>query len=322
LNKIHELSTNSLDLSFNALTLGQKPPDYDSRCPFPGLYAFEEKDREFFFGRENLTKDLADKLNRVKFLPILGTSGTGKSSLAKAGIIPYMEEREEGIDAVIMTPADDPLSALDKLIPADPKASQILLVDQFEEVFTHCKRNEIRIAFFDRLLALSKQMRVIITMRADFWGDCAPYEQLKQTMLTNQELITPMNAHELQIVMEKQAAVVGLRLQEELKYTILNSIEQEPGAMPLLQHLLKEMWNRRHGRWLPTSEYINLGGIQEAISVTADKIYKKLGEEEQRLMRNIFLRLSSPDEENLHEDGYRFSRRRQQRLNHWSSGIW
>ena len=115
-------------------------------------------------------------------------------------------------------------------------------------------------------------------------------------MLAHQMLIAPMTSAELRSAMEQQAASVGLRFEADLSNTILDAVEGEPGAMPLLQHLLLEMWKRRHGRWLRASEYRALGGIKEAIAHTADSIYASLSPVEQAAMRNVFVRLTRLDE--------------------------
>ena len=300
------------------MALDQEPPAYDSRCPFPGLLAFgsrfatsgksEDDDRDFFFGREKLVAELVDKLRAHPFLAVVGGSGSGKSSLVLAGLVPALEKR-----VAYMTPGSDPHARLDAALgtgasvgqPAGRDASPlsgldqpppILVVDQFEELFRLTQDGNTRQAFVHRLLALTKQHFVVLTMRADFWGDCAPYPALKDAMLAHQVLIAPMTSAELRSAMEQQAAAVGLRFEADLSNTILDAVEGEPGAMPLLQHLLLEMWNRRHGRWLRASEYRALGEIQQAIAHTADGIYAAWSPAEQATMRNIFMRLTRLDE--------------------------
>jgi hypothetical protein len=151
---------------------------------------------------------------------------------------------------------------------------------------------------------------VILTMRADFWGDCAPYKALKEKMLAHQELIAPLATSELRAAMEQQAAKVGLRFEADLANTILDEVAGEPGAMPLLQHALLELWKRRHGRWLKTSEYRAMGGVKAAIALTADRIYNELPPESQATMRNIFLRLTRVDESGVSDGERRDTRRR------------
>ena len=111
-------------------------------------------------------------------------------------------------------------------------------------------------------------------------------------MQARQELIAPMDATELRRAMELQASKVGLRFEADLSHTILNDVQGEPGAMPLLQHALLELWKRRHGRWLQAEEYRAIGGVQQAMARTADDLYEQLSPGEQERVRDIFMRLT------------------------------
>ncbi len=343
LTEINNLCEESLDFNFNALCFGDEPPAYDTRCPFQGLESFKSENKNFFFGREALVKKLVDKLSSDEgfnnnFLAVLGPSGSGKSSVVLAGLVPAL-----GYPYIRLVPSHDPmpelaaaLSRLESLhsgggdlrattegfkladIPApsvkpsvndetSPTNHAILIVDQFEEIFTLCPDKAERQLFFDALMNIANPQRhtqsfnlkleVVITMRADFWGECAPYTTLKEAMQANQELIGPMSMIELRNAIEQQARQVGLRFETNLIQTILNEIDGEPGAMPLLQHALLELWKRRHGRWLRASEYEAIGGVKQAIANTADEIYTSLNEAEQARMRNIFVRLTRVDDE-------------------------
>lgn len=321
---INSLSIEVLDLSFNALALGQEPPAYDNRCPFQGLTAFDYAQRAFYFSREKLVALLQTRLTDHNFLAVLGPSGSGKSSLVMAGLVPALEAHHPGLRWAIMRPGRDPLQQLDLALTTlstaynqdaaahtthavpdpltpipqtlTPNPQPLLIIDQFEELFTSTTDDTQRRTFVDRLLALAPQHDVVLTMRADFWGDCASYPALKTAMQAHQELIPPMSTTELRLAMEQQAAAVGLRFEADLANTILDGVAGEPGAMPLLQHALLELWKRRHGRWLRAEEYRNLGGVRQAIACTADAIYDAASPGEQRRIRDIFLRLTRVDE--------------------------
>ena len=127
LNTLNQLCTDVLDMSFNALALGQTPPAYDTRCPFTGLMAFRPEDSEFFFGRETLVEKLQNRLKEHNFLAVLGPSGSGKSSLVLAGLVPALD-----IPWAYLTPGNDPLAELD----AVEDDHRLIVVDQFEELFT------------------------------------------------------------------------------------------------------------------------------------------------------------------------------------------
>jgi WD40 repeat protein len=299
------------DLSFNALALGQTPPNYESRCPFLGLYPFHAEDREFFFGRETLTSALQQRLAEHPFLAVLGPSGSGKSSVILAGLVPQLQAQQPNLKLAYLTPSQEPLSQLTMAQALVENQPAVFVVDQFEELFTLCAEEEQRQQFIEQLLTLSQQQRVVITMRADFWGECAPYESLKTEMEARQTLIGPMNTLELRGAMEQQAAKVGLRFEADLSNAILDDVKEEPGAMPLLQHGLQELWKRRHGRWLNTTEYREgIGGIKQAIAKTADDVYNQLSPAEQSQFQNIFIRLTRLDESAVQGEGGRDTRRR------------
>ncbi|MBX0327477.1 WD40 repeat domain-containing protein [Oscillochloris sp. ZM17-4] len=138
---------------------------------------------------------------------------------------------------------------------------------------------------------------VIITLRADFLGEVAPYPALRDMVTARQELIAPMTPEELRRAMERQAAAVGLRFEADLGGQILDDVRDEPGAMPLLQHALQELWQRRRGSWLRAAEYREIGGIQQAIAHSADQIYDKASPEDKERLRAIFVRLTRLDAE-------------------------
>jgi energy-coupling factor transporter ATP-binding protein EcfA2 len=301
LSAVNTLSEEILDLSFPALALGKAPPRYDSRCPFPGLLAFGVRfatnqgpdDRQFFTGREPLVHDLVVRLSQHPFLAVLGSSGSGKSSLVLAGLISALERNDPSLSLAYITPGDAPVKNLEAISSALESISTVLVVDQFEELFTLTTSLAARQQFVQRLLHLAQDRRVVLTMRADFWGDCALYPALAAEMVAHQVLIGPMSSDELRRAMEEQARAVGLRFEADLANTILDAVEDEPGAMPLLQHLLLELWKRRHGRWLRASEYRAMGGIREAIAHTANSLYASLTSEQDKLLvRNIFIRLT------------------------------
>jgi WD40 repeat protein/energy-coupling factor transporter ATP-binding protein EcfA2 len=305
LEEVNNLCVGAIDLSFNALALDKEAPVYDLRCPFRGLNSFRPEDREFFFGREALIQKLQQKLAEHNFLAVLGASGSGKSSVVLAGLIPNL-----GMHMAYMTPNSDPLAQLETTLSKVKDQASVLVVDQFEELFTLCTDNAQRVEFINRLLAKAQQQKVIITMRADFWGECAPYRLLKELMQQRQELVAAMDSNELRRAMEMQAAKVGLRFEADLCNSILDDVQGEPGAMPLLQHLLLELWKRRHGRWLRCDEYSAIGGVKSAIAKTADDVYNSLPSTQQDQVQNIFLRLTNLDESALPGEKRRDTRRR------------
>jgi WD40 repeat protein/energy-coupling factor transporter ATP-binding protein EcfA2 len=310
LEEVNNLCDRVLDLSFAALALDKEPPAYDSRCPFRGLQSFRPEDREFFFGREALIEKLQQKLAEHNFLAVLGTSGSGKSSVVLAGLIPAVQKNQPDLQMTYMTPNSEPLVQLNASLLKVHNQPSVLVVDQFEELFTLCTDEAKRVEFINQLLTLAQQQKVVVTMRADFWGECAKYHKLKELMQRRQELMGPMDSAELRRAMEMQAAKVGLRFEADLSNTILDDVQGEPGAMPLLQHALQEMWKRRHGRWLRCQEYRAIGGVQQAIAQTADNFYEKLSSQEKKQVRNIFVRLTRLDEDAVQGEKRRDTRQR------------
>ncbi len=312
LEEMNTLCQEVSDINFNALAFDQTPPDYEARCPFLGLYPFHDQDRELFFGRDTLIKELHAKLIEHRFLAVLGPSGSGKSSIVLAGVVPKMQAQSPELQIAYLTPSSEPVAQLTQVQEQVSNSTAVVwVVDQFEELFTLCTKETQRQQFIEQLLSLNQQQPVIIIMRADFWGECAPYEALTAQMTARQSLIPPMNTAELRSAMEQQAAKVGLRFEADLSNTILDEVKDEPGAMPLLQHGLRELWNRRHGSWLKTAEYREgIGGIKSAIAKTADEVYFRLSLTERKQFQNIFIRLTRLDDSVVSGEGHRDTRRR------------
>ena len=270
LAQVRQVCLEATDLDFDALALGQAPPAYDDRQPFRGLYPFRAEDRAFFFGRDELVARLHDRLDHHPFLAVLGPSGSGKSSLVLAG---SAAEARGGRSPPSRPEPTRPRSSR-RPSPARRRDAAVV-VDQFEELFTLC-RDDARRAGVHRPPARPR------ARRGGWCSRCAPTSgvsarptrQLRDAMQAHQELIAPMDAAELRRAMEQQASAVGLRFEADLANTVLDEVQGEPGAMPLLQHALLELWKRRHGRWLRADEYRAIGGVRQAIAHTADDLYR------------------------------------------------
>jgi len=181
----------------------------------------------------------------------------------------------------------------------DPKQRLLLVIDQFEEIFTLCYDEIARHRFIENLLyAANSQGKIIIllTMRADFYHRCADYRNLARHISTQQILVDPMNEAELRRAIERPAQMVGLRFDPGLIDTILADVAEQPGALPLLQHALLELWERRQGRVLTLMAYRDSGGVTGAIAKRAETLYTQFNPEEQNIVRRIMLRLTQPGE--------------------------
>jgi WD40 repeat protein/class 3 adenylate cyclase/two-component SAPR family response regulator len=301
--------------------------------PFKGLQYFDETDCDLFFGRETLTAKLVERLRDSQFLSVvIGASGSGKSSLVRAGLVPALKKdgaawqihvitptahplvslateltrQSESVTAAATLPDDlsgDPRSLALFLARRDSRRRSLLVVDQFEELFTLCRDEFERVAFIDNLLtAVSPSIagtggeagcvRLVLTLRADFYAHLAQYPELRDLVAKQQEYIGPMTTEELRRAIEEPARRGHWEFEPGLVDLILRDVGDEPGALPLLSHALLETWNRRAGHSLTLKGYADAGGVHGAIAHTAERVYQDLSSEEQAIARDIFLRLT------------------------------
>jgi class 3 adenylate cyclase/WD40 repeat protein len=257
-----------------------------TECPYRGLEAFEASDRRFFFGREDVVAELTARLASGSLLALVGASGSGKSSVLRAGLVGAAQDGLiAGITSVALcTPGPAPPVDL----PGQPGG--LLVVDQFEELFTRTTDQAMRQAFIDALLAHPGP--VVTGIRADFYGRLSTHPQLARAVATNQILLGPMNADELRRAITEPARAAGLRLDPGLVDLILRDVADEPGALPLLSHALRATWELRDGRTLTVEGYRDTGGVSSAIARTADRIVQTTPDELHALLRSVFLRLT------------------------------
>jgi hypothetical protein len=310
-------------------------PSAANICPYLGLEAFQEKDADFFFGRAALTQWLGERLRERRFLAVIGPSGSGKSSVVRAGLLPALRQGVLPASGtwpiVIMTPTERPLEELAaqlalltepasrarrmrqlqddfradartlhtevrmELAERDASARLVIVVDQFEELFTLCRDEQERCQFLDNLLYAATisqgQTVVVIAMRADFYTRAAAYAQLADCIAESQVTITPMDEHELTEAIELPARKVGLSFEAGLVDTIREDVLGQPGGLPLLEHALRELWARRQDQQLTVAAYRDIGGVAGAIARRAESEFGKLLPGQQAIARRILLRL-------------------------------
>ena len=313
--------------------------------PYKGLNYFEESDTDLFVGREALTTQLVERVlsltssgvpHPARFLAVVGASGSGKSSLVRAGLIPALRWHKKSSDwnIHILTPTAHPLESLavsltdekgsvtatailmDDLA-RDSRSLQIfakrklglekntrilLVIDQFEELFALCRSEEERSSFISNLLTAASEVDgpviVVITLRADFYAHCANYIQLREALAQNQEYIGAMKDEELRRAIEEPARRGRWEFEDGLVDLLLHDVGHEPGALPLLSHALLETWQKRRGRTLTLSGYTSSGGVRGAIAETAEAVFADRFTHEQReVARRIFLRLTELGDE-------------------------
>ncbi len=321
-------------------------------CPYKGLKYFDETDADLFVGREVLTDKLVERflshassgsLHKERFLAVVGASGSGKSSLVRAGLVPALQWNQASADwsIHIFTPGAHPLESLAECLLQQNKSAEanatlmddlardthslhlfnqrstqsentarvLLVIDQFEELFTLCRSETERILFIDNLLTSASELdgltSVIITLRADFYAHCASYIQLREALAHHQEYIGPMSEEELRRAIEEPARHGHWELEPGLVELLLHDAGagHEPGALPLLSHALLETWQRRRGRTLTLSGYTSSGGVRGAIAETAESVFTdQLTNTQQAIARRIFLRLTELGDEMLTGD--------------------
>jgi len=273
---------------------GLSIPPRAEACPYRGLVPFGSEDVDLFFGREEVVDAVLARLADGGFMAVVGASGSGKSSLVRAGVVPAFARDRDGA-VVVMTPGSTPTAALAQALADGPPT--LLVVDQLEELFTLCPDGSAQARFVDALLDVHEGgVAIVTTLRADFYGRCTDHPRLAAAIAERQCLLGPMRGAELRRAIEGPAEAAGLRLEAGLVEAMLADVGREPGALPLLSHALYESWARRDGRVLTRAGYDAAGGVRGAIARTAEEIYVGGSESEQRAMRRLLLRLVEPGE--------------------------
>jgi WD40 repeat protein len=300
--------------------------------PYRGLRAFQEGDAHQFYGREvfidHLLKQLEQPdLEKARFLAVVGPSGSGKSSVIRAGVIPALRDsalpgskdwyyREmfpgqyplEELEAVLLRLAVNPPTSLLAQIKEDergllravkrvlPENGQLFLfIDQFEELFTICENEETRTFFLKSLVAAvsdaRSQIRIMITLRTDFYGYFLQYPEFSALLRNRTEVILPMTADELKRAITAPASSVGVIFEQGLVELILSEVKDQPGALPLVQYALTELFERREKRQISLAMYQTSGGVLGALAVRAEELYSDFDAKGQQIIRQLFLRL-------------------------------
>lgn len=274
-------------------------------CPYKGLASFGEADARFFFGRETLVGELAARTVAAGLLAVVGASGSGKSSAIGAGLLPSLRAGLLPGSArwrqLVMRPGEHPLAGLDEVDPSsDGDGRLVLVVDQFEEVFTTCQDESERAVFVDRLVALATnpdEAIVIVGVRGDFYAHFGVYPELATLLAANQILVGPMTAEELSRAIELPARRTGVRVESALIERLIDEVANEPGGLPLLSTELVELWAGQRAGWLRLEEHERLGGVRGAVARLAESAYAELSDEEKRSAQSLLLRLLTTGEE-------------------------
>jgi WD40 repeat protein/serine/threonine protein kinase len=305
--------------------------------PYKGLRSFQEADAVNFFGRQALVEQLLTRFETAaesndsptnRFLAVVGPSGSGKSSVVKAGLLPalrrggvtgsekwFMVEMIPGIhpleelEAALLRIAVDPPESLmaqlqedegglarvlEQVLPEDG-SELLLMVDQFEELFTLVEDEQQRRHVINSLLTAlhvsNSRLRVVITVRADFYDRPLMTPGLADLMRQCTEIVPPLNKMELEEVIVQPALQVGAIFEDGLVPVIIDDVSEQPGALPLLQYALTELFERRQERLLTKAAYEEIGGVLGALGRRAEELYTELDEEGEEAARQLFMRL-------------------------------
>jgi DNA-binding SARP family transcriptional activator/WD40 repeat protein len=263
-----------------------RTPDH---CPYRGLAAYDVGDAETFFGRDSEVAACLRLLSDQGVLAVVGPSGSGESSLVRAGVAAALTRR--GTRVRVITPGDAPVRALEAL----PRRSrrETLVVDQCEEAFSQAVGEAQRSEFLDRLADHAGRAPLVVALRADRLADVARHPAFARLLERGLHLLGGMDEPSLREAIETPARQAGLILEPGLVDLLLREVEGEPGALPLLSHALQETWLRREGSTLTVAGYRSTGGIRGAVAQTAEQVYENVDPTQRHLMRELMIRLVS-----------------------------
>jgi WD40 repeat protein/transcriptional regulator with XRE-family HTH domain len=280
--------------------------------PYRGLAAFDEHDRGLFFGREAMIDMLLSRLRATdpergsRILPIVGPSGCGKSSLLRAGLLPALREGalpgSEHWPVVVFTPGSDPLAALDRahiqLAHGRRIAGRILAIDQFEEVFTLGADADLQANFLRQIGKLATDAAsstwILLTLRADYFDRPLHDRTFGALLCAHAAFVLPLTPAEIEQAVIGPAKVAGVVVEPALVATLIADLDGRPGALPLLQYVLTELFELEPGQRLTLAAYHTLGGAPGIIARRANALFTELSPDEQMTVRQIFLRLVQP----------------------------
>jgi DNA-binding SARP family transcriptional activator/WD40 repeat protein len=261
-------------------------------CPYRGLRPFDTQDADFYFGRADLIAEALRRLGEVPLLLVVGPSGSGKSSLVRAGIVPAMGRA--GRPVSILAPGPDPLAALTAAIAA-LRDGGTLVVDQLEEVFASDVAREVSRQFLNRLAAQTEGGTLVVaTLRADHLGWLAESPALSRLAERGLLLLTPLSEDGLRSVIEEPARLLGLILDPGLVDLLVRDVADAPGGLPLLSHALAETWEHREGNVLTVEGYLSTGGIRSAVAHSAERLHDSLPPPDRDILRVVLQRLVAP----------------------------
>ena len=316
-----------IDLAATRGDSGSAAPLSFIRNPYKGLEAFGEADAGDFFGRSQAVDDLCEMLARQHLVAVVGPSGCGKSSLVEAGLVPAVRAGAMGPaqrwlvtsmfpgsypfaeleSALARVAVEDPggmmdeiehderglVRALKRILPRDTRL--LLIIDQFEELFTLTRDDATRERFLEALVALAEDersnVRVVVTLRADFFDRPLQSPSFGELLKAGTFPLTTPSPDRLSEAIQRPAESVGAKWEPGLVEQIVDDVADAPGTLPLLQYALTEVFAARRSDELTHHDYRAAGGVLGALGTRADEVYRGLGSGGRSITRQLFLAL-------------------------------
>ena len=308
-----------------------EPARLAARNPYKGLRAFQETDAADFFGREVLVSRLVETVADRPLTAVVGSSGSGKSSVVKAGLIPAVKggaldgdwvvaqmfpgtfpfeelesalsrvavDRPDGLMADLVADDRGMLRVIKRVLP-DDGTGLLLVIDQFEELFSLTPDEDTRALFLDNLVTLGSdarsRVRVVVTMRADFFDRPLDYPEFGEVLQRGLVTVAMPDQDSLALMVSQPARQAGLELEPGLVTEVVRDVMEQPGGLPLMQYALTELAERSDGRTLTSAGYRESGGVLGALGQRAEEIYQGLQPSARQVAERIFLRLVTVDE--------------------------
>jgi WD40 repeat protein len=268
------------------------------RQPYRALATYGPQDAEVFVGRERLVAELAARVLERRFVVVVGSSGSGKSSLVRAGLIPLARSgRLPGVgpwSTHVIVPGSDPLGALDVIEDLDEPGSRLLVVDQFEEAFAAPAATLER--FAGQLVDLAGDpgldVHVVVVVRSDEYSKLASIPALTEVVATSQLLVGSPNDEEFRRIVAEPARRTGATVEPALVDLVARDVGGYDAALPLVSSTLAELWERREGGVLRAERYLELGGLATVVERLGDHALAAAGDQHVGAVRQILLMLA------------------------------
>lgn len=260
-------------------------------CPYVGLNSFDPSTHNHFYGRLKFVQTCIEHLGRSRFVVIVGPSGSGKSSVILGGILPQIIAERQSCRVATMVPGSDPNGNMRAALADHADTPNLLVIDQFEEVFTLCTNTDEQVDFVHHLIEFhqSGDNRVIVAMRSDFESYVKRIPELVPIFENDAQRILPLGKDELYEAILKPAVDVGLKFEDGVADALVREMLGEPAGLPLLQFTLLKLWERRERNRVTMATYKKLGGGRKALEISADETYDALLTDEQLIAKRVFL---------------------------------